>query len=57
VQVLTDARATRANVVTALEELAQRADGGTALICFAGHGEPVGADYERDGLLRALGTA
>ena len=45
VQVLVDAKATRANILDALEALAQRAAGGTALICFAGHGEPVGTSY------------
>lgn len=45
VRVLIDARATRANILDALEELAQRAAGGTALICFAGHGETVGGSY------------
>ncbi len=43
--VLTDAEATRAAILDALEALAQRAAGATALICFAGHGELLGDDY------------
>lgn len=45
VRVLVDARATRANILDELEALAHRAAGGTALIFFAGHGEPVGDSY------------
>ncbi len=45
VRVLTDAKATRANILDALEELAHNAAGGTALIMFSGHGEPVDGDY------------
>lgn len=45
VRVLLDAKATRANILDALEELAHKADGGTALIFFAGHGEPTGGSY------------
>jgi len=45
VRVLTGAEATRSNIVTALEALADAAHGGTALIFFAGHGEPVGGSY------------
>lgn len=43
--VLTDADATRSAILDALEALAQRAAGATALICFAGHGELLGDDY------------
>ncbi len=39
VRVLVDAKATRANILDALEELAYRAAGGTALVAFIGHGE------------------
>ena len=42
--VLLDATATKARILAELEALAQHlagAPGGTALICFAGHGEPV----------------
>lgn len=45
VRLLADAKATRSNILDALEELANRVDGGTALIFFAGHGELLGADY------------
>jgi len=45
VRILVDAKATRANVLDELEALAHRAAGGTALIFFAGHGEPVGDSY------------
>jgi metacaspase-1 len=45
VRVLVDAKATRATILDALAELAQRAAGGTALIFFAGHGEPTGGGY------------
>lgn len=45
VRVLVDARATRSNILDELEALARRAHGGTALIFFAGHGEPVANSY------------
>ncbi|MEI8166038.1 MAG: caspase family protein [Chloroflexales bacterium] len=45
VHVLVDAKATRDHILDALEELAHRVDGGTALIFFAGHGEPLGDSY------------
>lgn len=45
VNVLLDAKASRTNILDALEDLANRAHGGTALIFFAGHGEPVGDSY------------
>ena len=45
VNVLLDAKASRANILDALEDLANRARGGTALIFFAGHGAPVGDSY------------
>lgn len=48
VRVLVDATASRANILAELEELAQRVAGAaqsTALIFFAGHGEPVGNTY------------
>jgi hypothetical protein len=61
VRVLVDAKATRANILDALEELAQRVAGteqSTALIFFAGHGEPVGNTYAllpHDAALNKLG--
>ncbi len=45
VRVLLDAKASRTNILDALEDLANRVGDGTALIFFAGHGAPVGADY------------
>ncbi|MFV9504208.1 MAG: caspase family protein [Oscillochloridaceae bacterium umkhey_bin13] len=45
VRVLLDAQATRTAILDALDELAQRAAGGTALIFFAGHGELSGDEY------------
>ncbi len=45
VHVLVDAKASRDHILDALEELAHRVDGGTALIYFAGHGEPLGDNY------------
>ena len=48
VTVLRDTTATKARILAELEALAQRlagAPGGTALICFAGHGEPVAGSY------------
>lgn len=45
VELLTDAQATRAALLAGLERLAERVNGGTALIFFAGHGEPVGSSY------------
>ena len=45
VHVLTEGKASRANILDALEALAHAAAGGTALIFFAGHGEPVGGTY------------
>ena len=48
VTVLLDATATKARILAELEALAQHlagAPGGTALICFAGHGEPVAGSY------------
>ncbi|NTU85737.1 MAG: caspase family protein [Chloroflexales bacterium] len=45
VHVLVDGKATRDHILDALEELAYRVDGGTALIYFAGHGELLGDSY------------
>jgi hypothetical protein len=45
VNILLDAKASRTNILDALEDLANRVHGGTALIFFAGHGEPVGTSY------------
>ncbi len=45
VHVLLDAKASRTNILDALEKLANDVIGGTALIFFAGHGAPVGESY------------
>ena len=45
VHVLLDAKASRTNILDALEKLANDVSGGTALIFFAGHGAPVGESY------------